>query len=89
MGIIVSPGPGVHPITYWLYILFHISNNVQNHSGINNFWFDLITLKVLPGRSANSHHDMHHRFGNYGRGAKNYAEMFWIWDWSFGTLRRA
>lgn len=76
-------------LTYLLYISFHVSNNVLNHSGLNDcLWLDFVTLKRLPFRAKNKHHDLHHRYGNYGKNAKNYAEMFVIWDYLFGTLRR-
>lgn len=83
-GLFVRP----HPITFWVYVCLHIGNNILNHSGIDAWWFDLLTLKCLPLRSKNSHHDAHHRYSNYGKGAKNYAEAFIVWDWMFGTLRQ-
>jgi sterol desaturase/sphingolipid hydroxylase (fatty acid hydroxylase superfamily) len=73
-------------MTYYAYVSFHLANNVFNNTGIECFWFDLLTLKFLPFRSQNSHHDAHHRFTNFGTNAKNFAEMFWIWDYLFQTL---
>jgi len=84
-GLFVRP----HPVTFWVYVSLHIGNNIVNHSGIDAWWFDLLTLKFLPLRSKNSHHDSHHRYSKYGKGAKNYAEAFIVWDWMFGTLRRS
>jgi len=78
-----------HPLSYYAYVSFHLANNVFNHSGIDAWWFDLITLKFLPLRSKNSHHDAHHRFTNFGSNAKNFAEMFIVWDILFGTLGRS
>lgn len=86
-GLLVRP----HPVLYWLYIFCHIANNVQNHSGVDcekDALFRVVTGRCLPLRSSARHHDAHHRFSNYGGKAKNFAEMFWIWDWAFGTLRR-
>lgn len=80
-GLIVRP----HPVTLWLYMAFHLTNNALNHSGLECWWINLIALKWLPMRSGNSHHDTHHRFSHYGKNAKNYAEMFWLWDYVFGT----
>lgn len=81
---------GPHPVTYLLYAMFHLSNNVVNHSGMHAPLLNLITLKFLPFRVDNRHHDSHHRFSNYWNGtgskAKNHGEMYWIWDWAFGTL---
>lgn len=81
-GLIVRP----HPITYSLYVAFHLGNNAWNHSGIDATWLNILSLKFLPFRCANTLHDAHHRFSGYGKGAKNFGEMFWLWDWVFGTL---
>jgi len=86
-GIIVSGlliGP--HPITFSCYVSCHVSNIALNHSGIDCWWINLITLKILPFRCRNIQHDAHHKFSNYGPNAKNFGEMFWVWDWLFGTL---
>ena len=74
-----------HPLTYYVYVCCHLANNVFNHSGIDAWWFDLLTLKFLPVRCKNSHHDAHHRFTR-DKGSKNFGEMFWIWDYVFQTL---
>ena len=78
--LIVKP----HPVTLYCYYSFHIFNNVLNHSGIDVWWFDCITLKILPLRSKNKMHDAHHRFslsGTHAKNAKNYGEMYWLWDY--------
>lgn len=80
-------GP-LHPFVFYLYIVFRIGENVVNHSGLNCWWLDMLTLKCLPGRASIAHHDSHHRFSSYGANAKNYGENFWIWDWAFGTLAK-
>eukprot|EP01126_Amoeba_proteus_P008204 TRINITY_DN13017_c0_g2_i1.p1 TRINITY_DN13017_c0_g2~~TRINITY_DN13017_c0_g2_i1.p1 ORF type:complete len:280 (-),score=19.22 TRINITY_DN13017_c0_g2_i1:73-912(-) len=76
----------LHPLTFYIYIALRIGENVVNHSGLDCWWLDLVTLKCLPGRAKVSHHDAHHRFSSYGANAKNYGENFWVWDWMFGTL---
>ena len=45
-----------------------------------------MSLKFLPLRCGNAHHDAHHRFSGFGKAAKNYGEMVWLWDWLFGSL---
>eukprot|EP00759_Apiculatamorpha_spiralis_P003974 PhF_6_TR12255/c0_g1_i1/m.19419 len=75
-----------HPVAFWLYCGFHVGNNALNHSGLDCWWLNILTLKVLPFRCSNTLHDAHHRYSNYGKNAKNFAEMFWIWDYVFGTL---
>ncbi|MDP2435067.1 MAG: sterol desaturase family protein, partial [archaeon] len=77
-----------HPLTFYVYILARIGENVFNHSGLNSLLLDVLFLKVLPGRASVAHHDSHHRFSKGGPSAKNYAENFWIWDWMFGTFRK-
>jgi sterol desaturase/sphingolipid hydroxylase (fatty acid hydroxylase superfamily) len=32
------------------------------------------------------HHDYHHKYSNYSKNAKNYAEFFLVWDQIFGTM---
>lgn len=81
--LIVQP----HPITYSLYVAFHLSNNAWNHSGLDSWLIDLMSLKFLPLRCRNTLHDAHHRFSGFQTG-KNYGEMFWLWDWVFGTLTK-
>ena len=76
-----------HPITYSCYIFFHLSNNAWNHSGLDGTLIRLLSLKFLPLRCANTLHDAHHRFSGFKTG-KNYGEMFWLWDYVFGTLTK-
>ena len=83
-GLIVRP----HPVTYCLYTAFHLGNNAWNHSGLDGWIINLLSLKCLPLRCTNRLHDAHHRFSGYGKGAKNFAEMFWLWDYVFGTYSR-
>ena len=75
-----------HPVTYWVFTMLRIAENVVNHSGLDCTLLNVVTLKCLPLRAAVAHHDAHHRFSNYSRNAKNYGEAFWVWDWLFGTL---
>eukprot|EP00750_Incisomonas_marina_P033306 INCI9747.1.p1 GENE.INCI9747.1~~INCI9747.1.p1 ORF type:complete len:204 (-),score=28.01 INCI9747.1:234-845(-) len=75
-----------HPVLFLLYTFARVSENVINHSGLDHWLLNLVSLKVLPGRAGVDHHDAHHQFSNYGPGAKNFAEAFWVWDWLFGTL---
>jgi sterol desaturase/sphingolipid hydroxylase (fatty acid hydroxylase superfamily) len=81
--LIVRP----HPITFAAYLFFHLSNNAWNHSGLDSLFVRVLSLKFLPLRCANTLHDAHHRFSGFKTG-KNYGEMFWLWDWVFGTLTR-
>lgn len=80
-------------VVMYIYIFLRIAENVMNHTGLSWPLLDIIFLKVLPFRASVAHHDAHHKFSNYGAkekswaNAKNYAEMFWIWDYLFGTLR--
>ena len=75
-----------HPLTYNVYIALRIGENVLNHSGLDSWVVDVLSLKFLPGRARIAHHDYHHYYSNYSRNAKNYGENFWLWDWAFGTL---
>ena len=77
---------GAHPLTFSLYCALRVSDNVVNHSGLEGPLVDVLALKCLPGRAAVAHHDAHHR-SMVGRGAGNFGEAFWLWDWLFGTLR--
>jgi len=77
-----------HPITFTLYVFSRVFQNTVNHSGMDHPFLNLICLRyTILGRAKVKHHDLHHRFSNYARNAKNYGEMFWVWDWMFGTLR--
>lgn len=76
-----------HPLTCYLHVFFRIGDNVVNHCGLEAPWINTLALKFLPGRATVSHHDAHHKYGHYGKNAKNYAEFFWVWDYIFGTLR--
>ena len=76
-----------HPLSMYLYTMARVSENVFNHSGLECWWLDVLTLKALPLRCSVRHHDQHHRFSNYDKRAKNYGENFVVWDWLFGTLR--
>jgi sterol desaturase/sphingolipid hydroxylase (fatty acid hydroxylase superfamily) len=77
---------GAHPLTFALYCALRVSDNVVNHSGLEGPLVDLLGLKCFPGRATVAHHDAHHR-SMVGRGAGNFGEAFWLWDWLFGTLR--
>jgi sterol desaturase/sphingolipid hydroxylase (fatty acid hydroxylase superfamily) len=77
-----------HALAAYAYIYLRIAENAINHSGIEAWWLNAISLKFLPFRASVSHHDMHHRYG-HGKTAKNYAEFFWVWDYIFGTLRKS
>ena len=77
-----------HPLTYNVYIALRIGENVLNHSGLDSWVVDVLSLKFLPGRARIAHHDYHHYYSNYSRNAKNYGENFWLWDWAFGTLSK-
>lgn len=74
-----------HPITLYLYIAWRISESVWNHSGVDHWIVDAVTLKFLPGRAPIAHHDAHHKYSSYSQNAKNFGEAFWIWDYAFGT----
>lgn len=76
-----------HILNMYIYIFLRVAENVLNHSGLDWPILNLITLKILPGRASIAHHDSHHRFCNYAANAKNYGEVFWIWDYCFGTYR--
>mmetsp|Transcript_31479 Transcript_31479/g.58619 ORF Transcript_31479/g.58619 Transcript_31479/m.58619 type:complete len:292 (-) Transcript_31479:700-1575(-) len=76
-----------HPITFYAYVFLRLCDNVVNHSGLKNqFYTDLLALKFLPFRASAGHHDYHHKFSNYSKNAKNYAEYFLVWDQVFGTM---
>ena len=75
-----------HWLTFCVYTGVRIAENVCNHSGLDERFVDVVTLRVLPGRARMKHHDHHHQFSNYGPSAKNFGEMFWVWDWMHGTL---
>lgn len=77
-----------HSLAAYSYIFFRIFENAVNHSGIEAWWLNVMSLKCLPFRASVRHHDSHHRYSHYGKGAKNYAEFFWVWDYIFGTLRK-
>ena len=74
-----------HVLTVYAYIAARIAENVLNHSGLDCWWLNIVTLKCLPGRASIAHHDSHHRFSFHGHAAKNYGENFVFWDWVFGT----
>lgn len=76
---------GPHPVTILAYHTFHFTTNFVNHSGIDHWALNLLTLKFIPGRSSNAHHDFHHHFSTRGSGSKNFAEIFDFWDRIFGT----
>ncbi|KAI8469562.1 MAG: fatty acid hydroxylase superfamily-domain-containing protein [Monoraphidium minutum] len=80
--LIVKPAPAV----LYAFLAARIAENALNHSGLDSRLLDLLTLKALPLRAAASFHDAHHKFCNHPRGARNYAESFWVFDWAFGTL---
>ena len=75
-----------HPVTYSIFAGLRVAENVINHTGLDSSLMNILTLKCLPLRASIAHHDAHHRFSNYSRNAKNYAESFWVFDWMFGTL---
>lgn len=76
-----------HPLTFYVYVFFRLCDNVINHSGLKNqFYAELLALKFLPFRASAGHHDYHHKFSNYSKNAKNYAEYFLVWDQIFGTM---
>jgi len=76
-----------HPITFIAFIFTRVFQNTANHSGLDHPVLNFLCLRFLPGRASIKHHDLHHRFSNYPRNAKNYGEMFWVWDWALGTFR--
>lgn len=76
-----------HPLSFYIYIFARISENVVNHSGLNHPLTNMLYLKFLPGRASIAHHDSHHLYSNYAKGAKNYGENFFLWDKLFGTFR--
>lgn len=81
--ILVQP----HPMTFYIYVFFRLCDNVVNHAGLKNqFYVELLALKFLPFRASAGHHDYHHKFSNYSRNAKNFAEYFLVWDQVFGTM---
>ena len=80
--LVVNP----HPWVMALYAAVRVSENVLNHTGLDEGWVNVLSLKCLPLRASVSHHDRHHRFSSYSHNAKNFGEAFWVWDWAFGTL---
>jgi sterol desaturase/sphingolipid hydroxylase (fatty acid hydroxylase superfamily) len=79
---VVRPNPGV----LYIYIAARLAENALNHSGVDSFLLDLLTLKTLPFRAPAAFHDAHHKYCNHAYKASNYGESFWLWDWAFGTL---
>jgi hypothetical protein len=59
-----------HAFVYYVYVAMRLSENVVNHSGLDHWLLNLITLKFLPFRAGVEHHDSHHRFSNYEKNAK-------------------
>jgi sterol desaturase/sphingolipid hydroxylase (fatty acid hydroxylase superfamily) len=78
----------VHPAPAVMYLAFasRVAENAFNHSGLDHWLVDLLTLKALPFRAPASFHDAHHKFSNHPRNARNYGETFWIWDRVFNTV---
>lgn len=76
-----------HPLTFIAFAFSRVFQNTVNHSGMEHPVLNILCFRYLPGRASIRHHDLHHRFSSYPRNAKNYAEMFWVWDWLFGTMR--
>lgn len=74
-----------HPVTYSLSVAGILSELVAVHSGIDSTLFNFLTLRFLPGRSSVHLHDHHHMYSDRQTGAKNFAQFFWIWDYTFGT----
>lgn len=74
-----------HPVTYSIYIGYHLGNAALNHSGLDWWPLNLLAGKLMPLRTLNAHHDAHHRYSNRGHGATNLADVFWVWDRIFGT----
>ena len=85
VGLIVKP----NAYLFALFTFSRVSENVVNHTGIEHWLLDLLSLRILLFRASVSHHDSHHYFSNHGGNvlAKNYAESFYLWDVLFGTYR--
>jgi sterol desaturase/sphingolipid hydroxylase (fatty acid hydroxylase superfamily) len=78
--VVVRP----HPVMFYIYVFLRISENCMNHSGLQGPVVDFLTLKFLPFRCDIKHHDYHHANCRGGK-TKNYGEIFWIWDYMFGS----
>lgn len=76
-------------ISFTMYCFIRISENTINHCGYNHPLINFLWCKWLPLRAPIGHHDSHHKYSNHGKGAKNYAEFYIIWDWIFGSYRKA
>ena len=83
--MVLRPLPGVIYVSYAL----RVAENALNHTGLDHWLVNLLTLKSLPLRAQAAHHDAHHKYSNYAGHAKNYGETFWVWDWLFGTGGKA
>jgi sterol desaturase/sphingolipid hydroxylase (fatty acid hydroxylase superfamily) len=79
--VVVCPAP----IILYLFLGARLAENAINHSGMDSWLVDLVTLKLLPFRALPSFHDAHHKYSNHALNAKNYGESFWVWDVMFGT----
>lgn len=75
-------------ISFTIYCFIRVSENTINHSGYDHPLINFLWWKWFPLRAPIGHHDSHHRYSNHGKGAKNYAEFYIIWDWVFGTYRK-
>ncbi|GBG29969.1 Methylsterol monooxygenase 1-1 [Hondaea fermentalgiana] len=79
-----------HPILYAAHGFMRALESAVNHAGLDSPIIRAFLLKTyLPFGTSPAFHDCHHRYSNYGKGAKNLGEQFWIWDWMFGTLATA
>ncbi|GFH43910.1 hypothetical protein CTEN210_00384 [Chaetoceros tenuissimus] len=83
--ILVKPSS----IAFTIYCFIRLSENTINHSGYDHPLINVLWWKWFPLRAPIGHHDSHHRYSNHGKSAKNYAEFYIIWDWVFGTYRKA
>lgn len=76
---------GVHPLTFWCFIVFWVLCLVDQHSG-HDVWWSLFRLlpwtghPLSPTGGGGAPHDVHHY-----NVRKNYGFVFVIWDRIFGT----
>ncbi|MBK8472240.1 MAG: sterol desaturase family protein [Sphingobacteriales bacterium] len=62
----------------WAYVILRNLHEIDIHSGIKS-----VLMNKVPLIAPTEHHDLHH-----ARLQGNYASMFKIWDWVFGTVMK-
>jgi methylsterol monooxygenase len=79
LGIGTIIGPALlarHMLTLWAWLIVRLFETVEDHCG-----YDIPSVtKLIPFWGGARHHDFHHE-----RNVGNFASVFVIWDYVFGT----